>query len=118
MKPLIKLMLLLLVLLYWGCNNDSENLDPNILTLSHSGWGEVVCSDCHGLPVVNHDSNYTIPGCSDCHGANGACTVPGISWHPKKSCAYNCHGITHVFTEMADCNKCHFAPGTVDCLMK
>ncbi|MFC1669322.1 hypothetical protein ACFL20_02960 [Spirochaetota bacterium] len=132
------IMPVLVIVLFWACN-DTTSVDLSrfecsdnstvgssiILACGHTGWHQNDCSDsgCHsisGLSVGDHNGSETVPQCAACHGGNGACAPPPVTWHPKTSCSINCHGIGHdTYTVYSDCDKCHFASqGTIDCAMK
>ena len=68
----------------------------NILWEFHPGWLINDCTQCHNLPVVNHDSNITsVADCASCHGTNGAPVVADTL------------GDTHPGWQRTDCTLCH-----------
>lgn len=114
----MRILFVFVIILLWACNSGAQSPSctdrSNILATGHSGWQINDCTQCHDLPVINHNSNISISDCASCHGGNGAPVLADT--HPgwKNNSCTTCHSSPTDHNDSLtspECASCHGGNG-------
>ena len=115
----MRILFVFFIILLWPCNSGSQDSScenrSNILAPGHTGWQINDCTQCHDLPVINHDSNIvSVSECSSCHGVNGAPVLADTHTGWKDNSCTTCHDSPKDHYESLtapECSSCHGGNG-------
>jgi len=118
MRITVRILFVFVIISLGACNSVPPDCTDrsNILGRGHSGWLKSDCtqSQCHNLPVINHNSNISLSDCSSCHGVNGAPVLTDNHTGWKDNNCTPCHSSLTSHNDsliLSECATCHGGNG-------